>query len=98
MLAKEPECPEEVEYLARWARLLHGRSGISMAGVAPLTFTTIHRWAQLMHIGKLDPLEVEALIMLDDALFYREEETNQEEDSILSPTPSWPKRQENHES
>ena len=62
-----PEFPEDVEYLWHWGLELHGRSGIGMAGLAPLAYGTVTDWALLT--GNVpDALEVEALIAIDAAL------------------------------
>ena len=37
--------------------------------LAPLSYTTIQAWAALMDTGTLHPLEIEALIMIDSAMF-----------------------------
>ena len=40
-----------------------------MAGLAPLRPTEIVAWARLMRVAPLHPFEVEALMILDDAMF-----------------------------
>lgn len=62
-----PPLPDTLAYLWNWALELHGRSGVGMHGLNPLTYTTIADWARLTrrHPG---PLEVEALIRLDAVL------------------------------
>ena len=50
-----------------WVLELHGRSGVNMAGLNPLSYTTLMDWATLTDVDP-DPLEVEALMALDAAL------------------------------
>lgn len=61
-----PEAPRALRYLEKWHDELHGRSGATMDGLAPLSFSTIAHWAQLTHREPL-PHEVDALILLDTA-------------------------------
>jgi hypothetical protein len=67
-----PELPESVAYLWDWVMELHGRSGAHMAGLNPLSYATLEAWMRLSGYT-LDPLEVQALIMLDAALLDRSE-------------------------
>lgn len=62
-----PEFPEDVEYLWMWALELHGRSGASMAGAAPLAYSTLMDWAALTG-NEPDALEIEGLLAIDAAL------------------------------
>ena len=62
-----PEPPDTLLYLMEWAYGLCGRSGASMAGIAPLGYGTIAEWARLMSIEP-SPLEVQALILLDGVI------------------------------
>ena len=62
-----PEFPEELEYLWGWVMELHGRSGVGMAGLAPLTYSTIAAWSELTG-AEPGPLDVEALMALDAVL------------------------------
>jgi hypothetical protein len=62
-----PEYPEGVEYLREWVYELHGRSGVGMGGLMPLSYTTIADWARLKEVD-IDPHEVGALIALDAAM------------------------------
>ena len=55
--------------------MLYGRSGLGMAGVAPVSYTTIRHFALLMDIDPIEPYEVEALVILD-AAFRVDEETS----------------------
>lgn len=64
-----PEIPASVAHLRVWLYELHGRSGIGMGGVAPLTFRTIADWADAYAIEpKPTPDEYAALMMLDTLL------------------------------
>jgi hypothetical protein len=60
--------PESVAYLREWFFEVHGRSGVSMAGAAPLSYDTIHAWVRAMDIrpAPTDD-EIAALMMLDSA-------------------------------
>lgn len=62
-----PEIPDAVAYLYDWALELHGRSGIGMEGVSPLSYVTVVTWAQLTGRDP-QPDEVEALMLLDAVL------------------------------
>lgn len=59
-----PLAPDPLEYLLRWSWELYGRSGVSMDGLSPLTFTTVRDWAMLMD-RTVEPHEVYALLLLD---------------------------------
>ena len=83
-----PEFPEDMEYLWLWALELHGRSGVNMAGLNPLTYTTVMDWSALT-AQYPDPLEVQALMSLDAAL--RTPEVAKPDEP--KPAPPWPTRQ-----
>ena len=85
---KAPEFPEELAYLWDWALELHGRSGVSMAGLNPLTFQTLEAWARLTDRCLL-PHEVEGLILLDSAL-RPVEDKKPEEPEEPEDIPAWP--------
>lgn len=72
-----PERPDALEYLYRWALELVGRSGVGMAGLAPLTYGTVMDWAALTG-RRPRPFEVEALMRLDAIL--RDPATGSEEE------------------
>ena len=59
-----PPAPDALGYLLRWSWEVYGRSGVSVDGFAPLTFTTIRDWAVLTG-REIDPHEVHALLTLD---------------------------------
>jgi hypothetical protein len=89
-----PPCPEGAEYLVGWAYQLWGRSGAGMAGLAPLSHTEIAAWARLTG-NDPDPLEVEALIVLDRVLLEPDsaaEQTKEEEPQpiVRVEAPAWP--------
>lgn len=64
-----------------------------MSGVVPLSPVVIMAWANVMDIGTLHPMEVEAMLLFDSDLSFPEDETSDEDDSILPvETPSWPTR------
>lgn len=88
--------PEEVEYLVEWAYRLYGRSGVGFSAVNPLSYGEIEAWARLNDID-LTPEEVEALVVLDDAMRspgYPEEA--EKEEGLVSkekkPRKGWPTR------
>jgi hypothetical protein len=64
-----PEYPETIEYLREMLSELHGRSGVGMDGLAPLSYATIAEWSRLKGVPIL-PIEVEALMLLDSAMLY----------------------------
>jgi hypothetical protein len=66
-----PDCPDALRHVLEWARELHGRSGVGMAGLAPLAYGTIADWARLTG-RRPRPHEVEALITLDAVLRHPE--------------------------
>jgi len=84
-----PDAPDSVLYLMEWAYALCGRSGATMGGMAPLSFTTIRDWATLMDIH-VSPLEVQALLVLDAVIRNPEPDT----EIVLAekPTHAWPER------
>ena len=96
-----PEFPEELAYVWEWARELHGRSGVGMAGIAPLSYQTIDAWQKLTGT-MLTPLDVEALIAVDGALLSASRPKVEWETSAPSgapsgpPVPTWPAKKENH--
>ena len=85
-----PEPPEAMLYLKEWAFALCGRSGATMGGLAPLSYTTIRDWAELMDID-VSPLEVQALLVLDAAI--RNPATDEPEPVPEEPKPqAWPEK------
>lgn len=59
-----PDYPLELRYLYEWAAHLVGRSGVGMAGYAPLSYGTIRDWMDLTGTMVYSH-EVDALIQLD---------------------------------
>lgn len=93
-LDAEPQCPEEVKYLVEWAYLLFGRSGAGLSGPNPLSFNTVEAWARLYDL-EVSPLEVEALVWLDDAMRNAKggDEAEQPDPAPAAPQRrSWPTR------
>ena len=89
-----PEYPDCVDYLWKWALELHGRSGVSMSGLAPLTYEAITAWAVLRKVW-LTPSEVKALIDIDTALCAGAGEKKAEvaaADAEPTPQRAWPTR------
>lgn len=93
-----PECPEEAEYLVRWAYELHGRSGVGTGGAAPLSFSEVEAWSRLTGSDP-DVLEVEALMLLDRALLSPDAGWDDAEANDEGPAPQqvevqapWPKK------
>lgn len=70
-----------MEYLVEWAKTLYGRSGSGLSGVMPVSICEIESFARQMDIAPLHPWEVEALLVLDGALGYKEDGNTEE--SIL---------------
>ena len=90
-----PEYPDCVEYLWRWVLELHGRSGIGMSGLAPLTYEAIAAWAALRGV-RPTPAEVGALLAIDTALSASSSAERGAEataaDEEVKPQRPWPKR------
>jgi len=89
-----PDFPDCVNYLWSWAMELHGRSGVGMSGLVPLTYEAILAWSALRGI-RPTPSEVHALIAIDSALLSggSEKKSNTTEaGSEPEPQPSWPER------
>lgn len=64
-----PSCPAELRYLVGWAMELHGRSGASSVGLAPVSYQSIEAWARLT--GRtVTPWDVRALCEIDSVLLY----------------------------
>ncbi len=59
-----PDAPPALGYLLDWHHELYGRSGVTMDGLAPLSFATVDSWARLTDRAPL-PHEVDALLVLD---------------------------------
>lgn len=72
-----PPLPEEVAYLYEWAKEMVGRSGISQAGLCPLSHAEIRAWAGL-HDRQLEPFEVHALIQIDTVMRAEDKESEPE--------------------
>ena len=89
------ECPQLMEDYVLWAYQLHGRSGVGMAGVAPLSYTNVEAWMRLMDIS-LEPYEIDALMVLDAAMIAGRSKrgTDEEEESQEQKVTAWPDRKE----
>jgi len=78
-----------------WAYELSGRSGIGLAGIAPLSYPVVEAWARLSDV-RLEPHEVRALVMLDDALrdpdLAGPAEDEAPEEQPRPEAPQWPER------
>lgn len=89
-----PEYADCVDYLWKWALELHGRSGVGMSGLAPLTYEAIMAWAALRGVQPT-PSEVKALIDITDALNAGSGERKSETTAAAAePAPQrpWPER------
>lgn len=64
MLESGPDVPACLAYLLDWLDQLHGRSGVGMNSIVPLTYSTIAEWSRLTDTV-VAPHEVHALIVLD---------------------------------
>jgi hypothetical protein len=72
-LLEGPRFPDDLAYLWDWAIALHGRSGVGMMGLLPLTYSTIRDWAGFEDV-EVRPHEVQALLIIDRTLLYPSEE------------------------
>ena len=88
-----PEYPECADYLWRWALELHGRSGVGMSGLVPLTYETVAAWAKLRGVWPT-PAEVTALLAIDGALSLGPEKKGEATAVAAEPKPQrpWPTR------
>lgn len=86
-----PECPEEAAYLVDWFWELWYRSGVGMAGPAPLSHRELDAWARLTRTDP-DPLEVWALMQLDAAAMDDSEAPKEEAEPAprAAEAPAWP--------
>lgn len=91
-MENEPEYPEDGDYLIQWAFRLHGRSGATINGLAPLSYTAIESWSNLNGILGLLPEEVDALIYLDDILLGHESLEAEEAVVVEREHLPWPKK------
>lgn len=64
-----PRLPKALAYLNDWLDELHGRSGVNMNGLNPLTWECLDAW-QRMTCHVVYPHEARALIMLDAILCF----------------------------
>jgi len=92
-LLELPEYPEELEYLVEWVYQLHGRSGVGMSTVAPLSYATVETWIRVMDIQFIEPYHIEALMVLDAALLTGDvEEEHEEPVAENREFTAWPKK------
>jgi hypothetical protein len=68
-LSGGPECPEHLAYLLDWTGQLHGRSGMTDHGPAPLSWPTVAAWSQFSGLVP-EPCECDALFTLDGVLLF----------------------------
>jgi len=61
-----PEIPSDVAHVWRWFLELDEARGVSMGGVAPISYTDIRSWAELTGRDP-SPLEVRLIRRLDRA-------------------------------
>lgn len=91
----EPDFPDELGYLLTWAHSLVGRSGVGMAGLAPLSHAEVVAWAALTD-SRPEPWEIDALMEIDAALRWRESDEDEskpdEAPAAQKPVPAWPER------
>lgn len=62
----EIEIPEDGQHVWNWFIDLHKKRGSSGFGAAPLLYTEIRAWGELMRIT-VEPWEVTAIMEMDDA-------------------------------
>jgi hypothetical protein len=86
-----PEFPEALEYLWGWAMELYGRSGVGMAGLVPLTYTTVQHWSELTEQYPT-PDEVQGLMRIDAALRSPASVRNEAKDPEPKPAKAWPEK------
>ena len=86
-----PEFPENLAYLWAWVMELHGRSGVGMAGLAPLSYTTIRDWSELTDQYP-DPDEVQGLMALDAVLRAGPSATVAKSEPEQVPRKAWPEK------
>lgn len=84
-----PAFPEELSYLYEWALALHGRSGVGMSGVSPLSPTVIESWSRMTH-HQPNALEFEALLTLDAVLCHPEPPKERKTAEAPKPQRAWP--------
>lgn len=85
-----PAYPEELVYLYEWARSLHGRSGMSMAGLLPVSHQEIAAWSAVSgHVPNV--AEYDALLLLD-AVMSHPESVEPAEPIAPKPERTWPTR------
>jgi len=65
-----------------------------MSSVAPLSYNTIKAWMEMMDIHYIAPYEIEALIILDGALFIVDSPEANEDTKVDADNPAvyidWP--------
>lgn len=83
-----PEMPDTLAYLWSWTLEIHGRSGVSMSGMVPATYSTVKDWAVLTGRDPT-PDEVHAMLRLDGALLSGRPDEPEEAAEPLE-TPAWP--------
>lgn len=90
-----PEIPEWLDYLHGWLHELHGRSGVGMNGLAPLSHSTIDAWARLKRLT-IEPHEVDALLWLDGIMLNPEHrhasDTATETPRTVASPRAWPSK------
>lgn len=60
-----PECPPRLRGLLALARALHGKSGVTMAGLAPLSYATLRHYRLERGLPRFDEDEIDAVFVLD---------------------------------
>ncbi len=64
LLYDGPECPPSMRYFLELLGRLHGRSGVTMNGVAPLSWPTLDAMTRLTGI-EIDGEDIDALFLAD---------------------------------
>jgi hypothetical protein len=87
------ECPVDLMYLYDWSVALVGRSGMTMGGLLPLSYSELKSFSDMTG-WKPDPEEVEALMILDSILRNPDTEVKVEKKEEPKPTfvAAWPTR------
>lgn len=75
--------PDEMRYILNWHNELFGRCGVGMDGYDPLTWTSLHAWAEMTGRDP-EPYEVDLLMNLDAIRRHPPKEEKPEADKTPS--------------
>jgi hypothetical protein len=57
-------------HLLELAKKLHGRSGVGMTGLAPLSYTTIRHYRKECGLARFSEKVIDTLILLDSVMLF----------------------------